>query len=120
MEPIISPWIFYWMDVVDNIALIVKVVGTISLFAFVPACSVSIDGDTSEEIRKKASVYAKKSLVLLVSCILLFGATPSKDTMYKMLITSYITPNNIELVGGSIDTALDKFTDKVVKIKEAK
>ena len=36
------------------------------------------------------------------------------------LITSYITPNNIELVGGSIDNALDKLTDKIIRTKEAK
>ena len=120
MEPIISPWIFYWINVVNNLAPISGFIGFVSLFVFVVALLTTIDDETEENVRKRASAYTKKSLILLVTSIVLFIAIPSKDTMYKMLITSYITPNNIELVGGSIDTALDKFTDKVVKIKEAK
>ena len=113
MEPIISPWIFYWMDVANAVKILMEVTTTI----FIVASLLSpIWADEVEHPMKIIKPMIAVAVVLMTLSVFV----PSKDTMYKMLITSYVTPNNIELVGGSIDTALDKLTDKVVKIKEAK
>ena len=115
MEPIISPWIFYWMDVAEGLsvlAAIASIFGTMSMIIIV----ATYDDETEESVSHMLKLIAVGVAIALALCVFI----PSKDTMYKMLVTSYITPNNIELVGGSIDTALDKLTDKVVKIKEAK
>ena len=114
MEPIISPWIFYWIDVADALKVVLVFVSFLGFVAvlFYPILADEFESSTSKVL---------KSLLITIAVSIAFTVfIPSEDTMYKMLVTSYITPNNIELVGGSIDTALDKLTDKVVKIKEAK
>ena len=114
MEPIISPWTFYWMDVATALKMTLIALATFGLFAMV---FVAMNND----IEGKPIVPAIKPIAIaMVVALFIVAFIPSKDTMYKMLVTSYITPNNIELVGGSIDNALDKLTDKVIRIKEAK
>ena len=120
MEPIISPWIFYWMDVANALRIISVLAAIVLPFVILFLVLVGNDYDTDEDCSAKMIWYAKRLTAALGVFITLIVFIPPKDTMYKMLVTSYVTPNNIELVGGSIDTALDKFTDKVVKIKEAK
>ncbi len=114
MEPIISPWIFYWMDIAGALKMTLVALATFGLFAMFFAAM-------HNDIEDKPIIPAIKPIAIAIVVVLFVVAfIPSKDTMYKMLITSYITPNNIELVGGSIDNALDKLTDKAIRIKEAK
>lgn len=67
----------------------------------------------------------KQSLGIAIIAIILFilPLIPSQETMYKMLIASYITPNNIEqtseFVGDKLDSMVDKITDSAIKIKKA-
>lgn len=37
---------------------------------------------------------------------------PSKETMYKMVAASYITKENIDVVGDEIDKITDKIIEK--------
>lgn len=40
---------------------------------------------------------------------------PSKETMYKMVAASYITKENIDVVGDEIDKITDKIIEKINK-----
>ena len=114
MEPIISPWIFYWMDVARALKITLVILTIAGVFVmFFAAMSNDING-------KPIIPAIKPVAIAMTIALFILAFIPSKDTMYKMLVTSYITPNNIELVGGSIDNALDKLTDKAIRIKEAK
>ena len=120
MEPIISPWIFYWMDVAVALSIVSTIATIVSAICLTFLVLAANDPCNNDDERANVTKYAKRIVMLFAVSLAFSVFIPSKDTMYKMLVTSYVTPNNIELVGGSIDTALDKLTDKVVKIKEAK
>ena len=53
-------------------------------------------------------------IVSIIACMFL----PAKETMYKMLAASYITQENIESVGESIDKIADKLVEKINQVKK--
>lgn len=59
-------------------------------------------------------------VVPLLLCLLAI-AIPSKDTMYKMLIASHTTPENIEKIIKLADSLKDEIKDDIKEIiKETK
>jgi hypothetical protein len=65
----------------------------------------------------------KISLAVLVSSLILNTFLPSKDAAYKILISSYVTQENITTMGNiTTDIAngiVDKLTESIIKIQEA-
>ena len=59
------------------------------------------------------SVFGKLLIILIVLNIFI----PSRDTFYKMIVTSYVTPANIEMIGDNVDKIADKIVDKINKVK---
>lgn len=129
-EPIISPWIFYLMNIADR-------VGTISFFiaafAFVGLVffgflyAFGVLGDMDDDDRERCI----KSTKFTIYCFLVFAPIalfiPGQQTMYKMLITSQITPNNIEYLKNEVKATgqglVDSITEasiKIIKAKESK
>lgn len=53
----------------------------------------------------------------IVACI--GGLIPSKETCYKMIVTSYITPSNIEAVKGEATDLIDYIIDKVDELTDS-
>lgn len=43
---------------------------------------------------------------------------PAQDTIYKMIAATYITQENIENVGESIDKIADKLVEKINQVKK--
>ena len=58
---------------------------------------------------------------ILIACgivICIGGLILSKETCYKMIITSYITPSNIEAVKGEATDLIDYIVDKVDELTD--
>lgn len=99
-EPIVSPWIFYWIDVL----------GTIKEM-FEPTLLLS------------GSIAA---IGALTWNILNISRYPSEETMYKMLAAQYITVDNLNTVGavtketiqGAFDHSVDRLIDVIKTAKE--
>lgn len=64
----------------------------------------------------KMNIYSKLWKVLII-LIVLNIFIPDKDTFYKMIVTSYVTPANIEMIGDNVDKIADKIVDKINKVK---
>lgn len=106
-EPIISPWIFYLIDVVSGVGVVCGLTLILGCMGFFfTLIERSYDEDCTKW--KKAFMY-----MALVSIFLLIFV-PSKDTMYKMIVSSYITPNNIIKVGETVDDSLVRLSDIIV------
>ena len=93
MVPIINPWIFYLIELfaeIDSTAFIIAILGGIGLIAVIVS---SIDNWNAEDFRK----LIKWPAIITISGIVLMGHIPTEETMIKMLVASFITPNNIEL-----------------------
>lgn len=93
MEPIINPWIFYFMSVVNTFRLAAVCVCCLGgCFAIASAILHSIDDDIS--MIKTIKIMS----VISTICLLISLFVPSKQTMIEMIIASNATPNNINMV----------------------
>ena len=112
-EPIISPWLFYWMSVVDKVKPLAL---GVFIFAGLAAVIIAIIGE-GEWKTIKPFVKTCGWAVLVSGLILVF--VPGSRTITKMVIASYATPQNIEYVaektGKAIDGGIDYMIDKIVE-----
>lgn len=97
MEPVISPWIIYALNVYDKIYLTCR---TLMMCGFIIAPLLALFGSMEEEEYMKK--YAKITAIVAVVCAIVLIIFPSKDTLIAMLAASYITPDNIATVQGNI------------------
>ncbi len=96
MGPIISPWLIYTIETVLRLsqALFGLSIFGVVFFSF----ALSIKG--SERDGDYDPVWAKRWKYALIIDIVVFFITcliPGRETAYKMLLASYVTPDNIDL-----------------------
>lgn len=116
---VISPWIFYVIDVFDKLNIVFWVVGiaTLVLF-FVYYFSTLEDLYEDEEIaefKAKQKGNIKKAIITIIICALGVVAIPSEETMYKMLVAKYVTYENIDKATKSIKDGVDYIFEKLDK-----
>lgn len=121
-EPIISPWVFYWTETMGQIRDVVNaVVFTIVVISisFTLVVLAFEKEEREEHISEETFGRVIKGLII-VGVISMVGYIfiPTKETMYKMLAASYITQENIESVGESIDKIADKLVEKINQVKK--
>ena len=117
-EPIISPWIFYWINVLHCVKYLSII---ILMFLILPNLFI-IDNYSSRMNDKQA----RRSLVIIVIVdVVLLALTifiPDKDTLYKMLVASYITPENIntgiQITKDGIQFIMQTIIDTAKQLKE--
>lgn len=118
-EPIISPWIFYAADVVFSINLVINVLVLIlciaTAIAFCDYMSNRSPYKETETIQNRKTFHSLLKILIVVTILNIM--IPSKDTFYKMIATSYVTPANIEMIGDNVDKIADKIVDKINKVK---
>lgn len=111
---IINPWIFYWIEVLASVEGLLFIVIFVSLLfaGAVFAIWVANEEDGCDNISKKYWLIPTivGVLSIIVSCFI-----PSKDTMYSMWISSYVTTDNIEtatdVIKDSVDYIFEKFNE---------
>lgn len=117
MEPIISPWFFYFADMADGVILLSSLISLVliatSSFMFLEEVSAEYDG-FSKDLRKTN----KKLLMLGVILALIALFTPDSSTIYKMELARQITPNNIEQLSNATDKAMNTLIDKIVEAEK--
>ena len=113
---IINPWIFYLINILENIMLTGIVLFGISIvtaivmgvMVFDPAESVS---DEKKKLFKK--MLKRVVIPIVVVCTLLITFIPSEKTMYTMLVSSYVTTDNLETATEVIQDGVDYIFDKL-------
>lgn len=121
-EPIISPWVFYWVETMDQIRDVVNCVIGVTMFISVIFLLLALAFEKEEREEHISEEIFKRIIKILaivgVVSVIGFMFMPSKGTMYKMLAASYMTQENIENVGESIDKIADKLVEKINKVKK--
>lgn len=120
MNSIISPWVFYWISIVDNIRilliaiLIVLVIGE----AIMSMCTMSDadlfslkDKDVADEVKLCIKVAIATFVVAVLVCV-----TPDSDTCYKMLAAKMFTQDNINSATEYVTDVIDYAVDKVKEL----
>lgn len=121
MEPIIDPWTFYLIGVLNKINSFVNGFSIILPFLYIfDLCGYFLfHGDSPEEkiIRKISKVAFIVITVLGVLSFLAYLFIPEKEVMYQMLAAKYATPDNIQAVQGNIVDFIGKVAEKLEQIK---
>ena len=123
MEPIISPSIFYWIDVISTLSTISTVLFGLSATALVVDLIFLIPLTVEDELNDDFGKFYKKILITLTIITTIFGLsyifTPSKETLIAITDTKYVTPDNIATVGGTIEESVSSIATDIVQIIEA-
>ena len=123
MEPIISPSIFYWFEIISNLKIFLSILFGLSCVGLV-FCIVSFIAIlVEEELETHAGKIIKKlcKFCTIITSIfgLLFIFTPSKETLMTMIVAKYVTPNDITAVGGTIEESVSSIATEIIRVVEA-
>lgn len=112
MKPIISPWLIYFAELADSINMAFLFVAFIAFiimaFAFIPY----MDNKKDETLRQ----CLKKSFIWFCISIAIVVITPSKDTVYTMVVLDNVTTDNIQAIGKTGKDVVDYITDQIDRI----
>ena len=112
MKPIISPWMIYFAELADSINMAFLFVAFIAFiimaFAFIPYMDNKKD-ETLKQCLKKSFIWFCISVAIVV-------ITPSKDTVYTMIVLDNVTTDSIQAIGKTGKDVVDYITDQIDKI----
>lgn len=113
--PIINPMYLYLIEVLHNLDEVNHIVFGVLLFIVISGCCMyTIDDHAREAINTNKSIVAVVLTAFMVS-LLIAVLVPTKDVMYKMLIASYVTTDNIQIVNDAIKTNLQDYLNMLVE-----
>ena len=123
MEPIISPSIFYWFEIISNLKIFLSILFGISCVGLV-FCIVSFIAIlVEEELETHTGKIIKKLCKFCTIITSIFGLlsifTPSKETLMTMIVAKYVTPDNITAVGGTIEESVSSIATEIIRVVEA-
>ena len=108
MTPIISPWVFYIMPVVEGFSFLSIMA---SVFGIIVTSIILInlyDEKTSclknEDVIKLLERLKKKAVTLTIVFMILAVFIPREHTITKMIIAKNVTYERVEVVGDTVET----------------
>ena len=105
MKPIISPWLIYFAELADSINMAFLFV---TFIAFIPYMDNKKD-ETLKQCLKKSFIWFCISVAIVVM-------TPSKDTVYTMVVLDNVTTGNIQAIGKTGKDVVDYITEQIDKV----
>ena len=112
MSQIISPWIFYLINVMQNLSTALEYLLLILIvwFAF-KIIAILWEHSFEEFILYAKNVWQTLILICVVSVMMII--IPSEETMYTMLVANYVTYDNVEKATDAIKDSVDYIFDKI-------
>lgn len=115
MQPIVPLWLIYFSGICDDLKSFFIIVGGFGLAMLL--LSAMFHAMEEFELIPKF----KRNLVICMTFVFIGVLVPSQRTVYTLMIGSQITPNNIQLVGGTLKSTVDYMFEKTTElIKETK
>lgn len=114
MEPIISPTWFYLVHVLNTIWGLSFFTLFMSVFGMVvsPLIADCACEDYEEEKRMMHKIVKICAVIAVISLVLLIFI-PDKKTMYAMIATSVITPDNVSITEDHIADLISRIAEAV-------
>ena len=118
-EPIISPWFFYFADLANSLSTLCGWLFVLAiLFTFVALGLFTNSSDDPPDGPFAAVKLVRRIFVGGILAILFFGFSavfiPSRSTCYKMLVASFVTKENINLVVNEAKSSVDYIVEKII------
>jgi hypothetical protein len=116
MEPIISPWLVYFISISTSIKAIFAIITIVSLaIAFFIILYNFIEEDSMDRLydseTKKLDSSFKKLIAFIIFSSILAAFIPTKETIIAMYIASVITPDNLNLANEVFKSNLKDYLD---------
>lgn len=115
MKPIINPWLFYLIGKAEDITAPLILIG-IAFWAF--TIYIYFFASDNEEWANNLLKKTKLIRILLTIGLIIAMLLPSKETSYKMLAASMVTPNNITAAGKTAENIVDYIVESVDTLLE--
>ena len=125
MEPIISPWTIYLINLTYNISQLLLGITVICSALSFGAILVTILSDdeyeAEEKLCNKCTKFLKYGIPTIFIAITINTFIPSRDTMIAMVVSNYITPDNLHGANEAIKANLQDYINIIVNgIKDVK
>lgn len=129
MEPIINPWLFYFIgigDSLDTLAVTIAVIAAIVWVGlwFAVAVMINKHRTLAENMEDKNIKFCWKKgklfMIIMIVTAIIGIAIPSKSTIVEMAVMQQVTPNNIEKGIEIVKSTTDYIFEKFEKRKEPK
>jgi len=102
MTPIISPWFFYLLQIVEGLGVsFVIAASAMGLYGAVKWFIIITEGD--EEDYQKGAKAGKKVLIAMIVFWFLSVLVPTKTTCLEMLVAQNVTYERVEIVGQTVE-----------------
>lgn len=118
-EPIISPWIFYFIDLLTSISITSTFLAILSI-ALMVGCFVLYNETYDQKKKDDVAMCVKNLVIAFIIFLVLAIFIPSRETCYKMLIASNINKENITTTSEAINEVLDKAVEKIIRIQKGR
>ena len=108
MEPIVSPWIIYLIELLDSIKTLICILVSMIIVLSIPygAVYVEISHEYADMVK-----YFKKVAMIVVTLLCIYSIIPSKETAISMIVASFITPDNINLTENHLIELINKIIE---------
>lgn len=122
---IINPWIFYVINVLVSLEDFLFIMAFVAILAIATSYLLAMSEkqeiedakdrgkEKDTEMYNKFISWFKKSVIAFVICSAIVIAIPAKETMYTMLVSSYVTTDNIETATEVIKDSVDYIFEKI-------
>lgn len=117
MNSIISPWVFYWIGVLDTfkgVALVIAVITVIGVIVMGLWMGLDISFDNGVD-SNMAKLWIKLAIVSFVASMIC-AVLPSESTCYKMLAANMFTEKNVTAATEYVTDVIDYAVDKVKEL----
>ena len=105
MTPVINPWVFYWISILDDLDSILKIATILSLIIIIWILFGKEDCEESDlEFLKKTVKYM--TITFFVSLFLIIFI-PSSETITKMIVAQNVTYERIETTTDTVQTVYE-------------
>ena len=125
MEPIISPWTIYLINLTYNISQLLLAISTMCLIFSVAATLILIfsygDYEYEEKLCNKCIKFIKYSIPIMFITATIHTFIPSRDVMIAMVVSSYITPDNLyganEVIKANLQDYINIIVEAINRVK---
>ena len=123
MEPIISPWLIYFIGIADSLKETFEALTVISLIGLV----ISVVGvlvvkyceDFDDEFLPMWRKIKRVSLFLFIPFVFLYLFIPSRNTIIGMVVVKHITSDNVTALVDAGKDVKDELKADIVEIIES-
>ena len=117
MKPIISPWLFYFIDKAEDLICPLMIIGILFWVGVAIWSFITFTDDQLEDFLKGWRLIKPFRWIVTIGLIIAL-LLPSKEISYKMLAASMVTPNNIAAVGETAEDIIDYIVESVDTLLE--